>query len=175
MEMDSTRETVRREVEEFLYLEADLLDERRFSEWLELLHPDLEYQMPLRQNVHSQDLGREFTVAGRDILWFDEGKETLTKRVRQLETGEHWAEEPISRVSHLVTNVRVVDFSAESVEVSCRFLTYRNRIDIESDLLIGRRRDTLTKSTTDGSWLLRRRVLLLDQTVLQAKNLTAFL
>ncbi len=30
--------------------------------------------------------------------WFDEGKETLTQRVRQILTGVHWAEEPLSRV-----------------------------------------------------------------------------
>lgn len=160
-------------IEHFLYLEADMLDERRFDEWLDLLHPDLEYTMPVRQNVHSSDSGREFTAAGRDVLWFDEEKETLTKRVRQLQTGEHWAEEPVSRVSHLVTNVRLVSVSEGEVEVSSRFLVYRNRVDAEADTFIGRRRDWLVPAADDG-WLLRRRIVLLDQSVLLAKNLTVF-
>jgi 3-phenylpropionate/cinnamic acid dioxygenase small subunit len=170
--MDAERIRLLREIEEWLYLEADLLDERRFSEWLELLHDDLEYTMPLRRNVHSQDQSRDFTQAGQDMLWFDEGKETLGKRINQLKTGEHWAEEPISRVSHLVTNIRLTDVTDDAVEVSSRFLVYRNRIDVESDTLIGRRRDRLVRH--DGGWLLRKRLILLDQSVLQAKNLTVF-
>jgi 3-phenylpropionate/cinnamic acid dioxygenase small subunit len=159
-----------KDAEQFLYLEADILDERRWDEWLELLHDDLEYSMPLRQNVHSSELDREFTIPGNDILWFDEGKDTLTKRVRQFQTGEHWAEEPVSRVTHLVTNVRIVDSSEALLDVSSRFVVYRNRVDTESDTFIGRRRDSLVR--VDGAWLLRKRLLLLDQNVLLAKNLT---
>ena len=39
-----------REVEQFLYKEARLLDSRRFSEWLELFSDDLRYWMPTRSN-----------------------------------------------------------------------------------------------------------------------------
>jgi 3-phenylpropionate/cinnamic acid dioxygenase small subunit len=170
--MDDSRLQLLRSVEDFLYLEADLLDDRRFPEWLDLLHDDLEYSMPLRQNVHSSEASREFTVPGRDVLWFDEGKDSLEMRVRQLQTGEHWAEEPYSRVSHLVTNVRIVEHSAEAVEVSSRFLISRNRVDIESDTFIGRRRDVLVPA--NSGWLLRKRLIVLDQRVLLAKNLTIF-
>jgi 3-phenylpropionate/cinnamic acid dioxygenase small subunit len=170
--MDSDRQTLLREVEEFLYLEADLLDERRFKEWFETLHEDLEYSVPLRRNVHSQSTADEFSREGRDILWFDEDKKTLGKRIAQFETGEHWAEEPVSRASHLVTNVRLTSVSESEVEVSCRFLVYRNRVDTEADTLIGRRRDTLVRS--GEQWRLRKRVVLLDQSVLMAKNLTVF-
>jgi 3-phenylpropionate/cinnamic acid dioxygenase small subunit len=37
------REEIIREVEQFLYREARLLDERRFHEWLELLTEDIRY------------------------------------------------------------------------------------------------------------------------------------
>lgn len=161
-------------VEQFMFREADLLDERRFREWLDLLHEDLEYQVPLRRNVHSRQMDRENTNAGVDVMWFDEDKETLRKRVIQLETGEHWAEEPISRVSHLVSNVRVVHVDDDSVQVTSRFLVYRNRVDTETDTLVGRRFDTLVRGAA-GSWLLRKRVALIDQSVLMAKNLTVFL
>ena len=43
-------EDVIREVEQFLYREARLLDERRFHEWLELLTDDVRYWMAGRRN-----------------------------------------------------------------------------------------------------------------------------
>jgi 3-phenylpropionate/cinnamic acid dioxygenase small subunit len=167
------RVMLRQDVEDFLYLEADLLDERRYDEWLELLAEDLEYSMPLRRNVHFQDLANlENTRAGEDILWFDEDKTTLAKRVLQLQTGQHWAEEPLSRVSHLVTNIRLQSVDDDEVVVSCRFLVYRNRVESETDMWVGRRQDTLRRNS--DSWKLRRRRLLLEQNVLLAKNLTVF-
>src|SRR5712691_7853010 len=120
-----------KEVEEFLFYEADLLDYRQYSQWLELLTEDIRYFMPLVRNVKYGDWEREFTREGQDIAWFDEGKETLTQRVRQIETGIHWAEEPSSRASHLITNVRVIDArpdlaNATEVETSMRYFAYRN-------------------------------------------------
>ncbi len=41
----------KREMEEFLYDEANLLDERRFREWLDTLAEDLRYFMPMEYNV----------------------------------------------------------------------------------------------------------------------------
>ena len=38
------------EIEQFLLDEADLLDERRFEEWLELMTDDVHYWMPTRAN-----------------------------------------------------------------------------------------------------------------------------
>jgi 3-phenylpropionate/cinnamic acid dioxygenase small subunit len=40
-----------REIEQFLYMEAELLDERRFSEWIDLIAEDIHYHMPIRRNV----------------------------------------------------------------------------------------------------------------------------
>ena len=97
------------EIAEFLYTEAELLDERRYDDWLALLADDIRYWMPMRRNVKFGDeTGREFTREGADIAWFDEGKETLTRRVKQIQTGIHWAEEPQSRIAHLVSNVQLL-------------------------------------------------------------------
>jgi Ring hydroxylating beta subunit len=116
-----TRALLKQEIEDFLYHEADLLDERRYDEWLSLLAEDVRYWMPMRRNVKLDDREREFTREGRDISWFDEGKETLTRRVRQIQTGIHWAEEPVSRISHLLSNIQLVEVNpsaAEPAEVS---------------------------------------------------------
>ena len=165
---------LRSEVSDFLYREADLLDERRYEEWLDMLAEDYRYSVPLRMNVHFDDVDElETTRAGSEICWFDEGKETVGQRVQQLMTGKHWAEEPVSRVSHLVSNIRLESVELPEVEVSCRFLVYRNRVADETDFLVGRRHDRVRR-TGDSSWQVCRRELLLDQSVLLAKNLSIF-
>jgi len=166
-----------REVEELYYYEADLLDFRQYSQWLELLTDDVRYFMPLVRNIKYGDWDREFTREGQDIAWFDEGKVTLTQRVRQIETGIHWAEEPSSRASHLITNVRVLDArpnlaNPTEVDTSARYFAYRNRLETETDILVGKRMDTLRK--VDGEWKICKRTIILDQNVLLAKNLTIF-
>jgi len=161
-----------REIEAFLYAEAELLDERRFEEWLDLLTEDVRYWMPMRRNVKFGEQTRENTRERQDMNWFDEGKETLTQRVRQILTGVHWAEEPLSRVCHMVSNVQILQASAEEVTVSSRFLVYRNRLETETDFFVGKRQDVLRK--VNGQWKIARRQIILDQNVLLAKNLTVF-
>ena len=172
-----TRLLLTQEVTEFLYREAELLDERRYDEWLALLADDLRYWMPMRRNVKYGEEQREFTREGQDIAWFDEGKDTLTRRVKQIQTGIHWAEEPVSRISHLVTNVQIVEATpsvaeAREVTVRCRFLIYRNRVETETDILVGKREDLLRRDGED--WRIVRRKIILDQNVLLSKNLTFF-
>jgi 3-phenylpropionate/cinnamic acid dioxygenase small subunit len=165
------------EIAQFLYTEAELLDERRHDEWLALLAEDIRYWMPMRRNVKYGESEREFTRETEDVSWFDEGKDTLTRRVRQIQTGIHWAEEPQSRITHMVSNVQLLSVLPDShapkeVVAKCRFLIYRNRVETETDLLVGKREDTLRREG-DG-WLIRRRKIILDQNVLLTKNLTFF-
>jgi 3-phenylpropionate/cinnamic acid dioxygenase small subunit len=170
------------EIAEFLYCEAELLDERRYEEWLALLADDIRYWMPMRRNVKFGEAEREFTREATDIAWFDEGKDTLTRRVRQIQTGIHWAEEPHSRIAHLVSNVQLVEASPSvadpsEVAVKCRFLIYRNRVETETDLLVGKREDLLRRpsgSKNGDDWRIARRKIILDQNVLLSKNLTFF-
>ena len=162
------------DVSDFLYREADLLDERRYTEWLDLLAEDYRYSVPLRMNVPFSDVARnEATKVDTEVCWFDEPKATVENRVIQLLTGVHWAEEPVSRVSHLVTNLRLTRVQLPEVEVSSRFLVYRNRVSDETDILVGRRTDVLRQD--GGDWKIARRTLLLDQSVLMAKNLSIFI
>jgi 3-phenylpropionate/cinnamic acid dioxygenase small subunit len=167
---------LKQEIEEFLYHEADLLDGRKFREWLDLLAEDLVYFMPIRRNVKfGEHEERENTRQGEGISWFDEDKWTVTKRVEQILTGVHYAEEPLSRVTHMVSNVRLLDVkpSAEDpaeVTVGCRFLVFQSRVEYENYTFIGRRTDILRRN--GDSWLIARRELILEQNVLLAKNLS---
>jgi 3-phenylpropionate/cinnamic acid dioxygenase small subunit len=169
---------LKEEIEAFLYAEAELLDERRYEEWLDLFTDDARYWMPMRRNVPADEVDREFTRERLDVNWFDEGKDTLTRRVKQIRTGVHWAEQPPSRICHIVSNVQISGASGEngapaSVGVKSRFLVYRNRVETETDVLVGKREDLLRR--VNGGWKIARRKIVLDQSVLLAKNLTFFL
>src|SRR6266536_4951655 len=118
--------------------------------------------MPMRRNVPADEAQHEFTRSGADVNWFDEGKDTLTRRVRQIRTGVHWAEQPPSRICHMVSNVQLLAATREGlaatpdgtspseVPVKSRFLVYRNRVETETDLLVGKREDLLRR--VDGGW-----------------------
>lgn len=165
------------EVEQFLYAEAALLDERRFKEWLDLLADDIRYFVPLARNVKFGHQADEFSKERSDIAWMDEGKETLEMRVKQLSTGIHWAEEPVSRVTRMISNVRIIEAgpdpaAPERVTVGSRLLLWRNRQETETDFYIGKRSDVLRRH--GDSWLIERREFTLDQNVLLAKNITTF-
>ncbi|HZF06379.1 MAG TPA: 3-phenylpropionate/cinnamic acid dioxygenase subunit beta [Patescibacteria group bacterium] len=165
------------EVEELLYHEAELLDERRYKEWLDLFTDDARYFMPIRRNVPHDEAEREFTREGTDVNWFDEGKDTLARRVQQILTGIHWAEEPPSRICHMISNVQILRASPDGpspseIAVKSRFLVYRNRVETETDVLVGKREDLLRR--VNGSFKIARRRIILDQSVLLAKNLTFF-
>ncbi|MCP1842777.1 3-phenylpropionate/cinnamic acid dioxygenase small subunit [Bradyrhizobium sp. USDA 4524] len=166
------------DVEDFYYHEADLLDDRRFRDWLELLTDDISYFMPIRRNVKfGQQAARENTKRGEGISWFDEDKWTLTKRVEQILTGVHYAEEPLSRITHMVSNAQIkgaqpdID-AARELDVTSRFLVYQNRVEYETYIFVGRRNDALR--LTDTGWKIARREILLEQNILLAKNLTTF-
>ena len=53
-----------------------------------------------------------------------------------------------------------------------RFLIYRNRVETETDVLVGKREDLLRR--VNGGFKIARRKIVLDQSVLLAKNLTFF-
>ena len=170
---------LRAEIEDVLVTETDLLDERRFDEWLDFLADDIVYFVPMRRNVAAGSIThREATREGSDISWFEDDKWTLTKRVEQIATGVHWAEEPFSRTTHVVAGVQLLAASpsvteADEVTARCRFIVYQNRVEYEEYFFVGKRTDTLRRS--GDQWLLARREVTLDQNVLLAKNLTVFL
>lgn len=169
---------LKREVEEFLFDESELLDRRDFQAWVDTLADDLVYYMPMTFNVKFGDHAtREKTRLEKDISWFNEGKWSIGKRVEQIQTGIHWAEEPLSRVCRLVSNVQISSIHEPGpdcleVGVRSRFLIYQNRCEHEEYYFVGDRSDLIRK--TNGIWKLARREINIHQNVLLAKNLTIF-
>lgn len=158
------------EIEQFLYREARLLDERRYTEWLDLFTDDVRYWMPL---VSTRDRGSREIANERELAYFDDNKQTLTLRVRRLYTGLAFAEEPPSRTRRIIANVEVrVGSSPNELIVNSNFIVYRTRLESDTELFVGRREDTLQR-LGDG-WQIAKRTMILDQNVLAAKNLSIF-
>jgi PAH dioxygenase small subunit len=154
-------------VERFLILEAELLDDARYREWLELLDDRIAYTAPVRTTRRTD--GR---VDATQMHWFDENRATLELRVRRLETDVNWAEEPPSRTRRLVGNVRIVRRPDEEgvVDVRSNLLCHRNRGENPvSDLIAAERRDVLTR--WGDSWRLLAREIRFDHGTLGTKNL----
>ncbi|MGH7331763.1 MAG: 3-phenylpropionate/cinnamic acid dioxygenase subunit beta [Candidatus Rokuibacteriota bacterium] len=178
------RDAVVRKVEQFLYREARLLDERRFHEWLGHLTDDVRYWMSSRSTRYPKSskaiaildpdgaAGEE--LAGKDELAIlDETKETLGGRIARLDTGMAWAEDPPSRTRHIIANIEVEPGDvASELKVYSNFMVYRSRAETEQDFYVGARQDVLRQ--VGREWKIARRRIILDQNVLLAKNVSIF-
>lgn len=164
------------EVTQFLNQEAELLDEGRLREWLDLLTEDVTYQVPIRINKeHGDGEGSRVTGVQEDSFHLDENRDSLEMRVDRVETGFAWAEEPPTRLRHLLGNIRVRRTDdPDRVEVRSNLLLYHTRWDRpEYTVLSGERRDVLVRE--DGGWKLARRLVVLDNTVIPTLNMSFFL
>jgi len=161
------------EIEQFLYWEARLLDERRFEEWLDVLAEDLHYWMPIKSNRLYGDLDREVTRPG-ELAYFDEDKASMWRRLTRLQTGMAWAEDPPSRTRHLVTNITITELDHGIYQADSCFIVYRTRLERDEDTFVGGRTDRLRRTDREPGFELVARTILLDQAVLLAKNLSIF-
>lgn len=163
---------LRAECEEFLYREAQLLDDRDLSAWHDLLAPDVEYRIPIR-TTRERSAETEFS----DVSFhMKEDLSSLRVRVDRMQNDFAWSEDPPSRTRRHVSNVRVVDTDEPAGEVSVRsnLLVYLSRDDqVEPDLLSGERHDELRR--TDDGWELADRTVYLDHTIVPTDSLSILL
>lgn len=164
------------EVEQFLYLEAELLDDWKFDDWLKLFTEDVHYWMPTRSNRLLRERHLEVSAAN-EIAFFDETYVHLQQRLDRLATGLAWSEEPPTRTRHLLTNFRIrpVEDNADELDVKVNFLLYANRLEKDVNLFAGEFTNRLRRSPdTLGGWQISRRKIVLDQSTLLAGGLSIF-
>jgi 3-phenylpropionate/cinnamic acid dioxygenase small subunit len=154
------------EIVDFINLEAHLLDEARYDEWIDMLHPSITYSMPVRLSLMPKD-GPGFVD---DMDYYADDYTSLKTRVARLKTEQAWAEQPGSRTRHLLTNSLIEHHGEGEYLVSTHFLVTRSRADHPYDLFSGDRRDILTRA--NGHLQVRQRTILLDQSVLKSFNLS---
>lgn len=101
----------REQVEAFLYLEARLMDENRYDDWLALFADECTYWIP--SNAEDTDPGRQVSIIYAD-------RRVLANHVRRLVEGRAYAQQPRSRMRRIVGNVEV-DRSEDELVVRANF------------------------------------------------------
>jgi p-cumate 2,3-dioxygenase subunit beta len=112
---------LRAEVEHFLFEEAELLDNWRLNEWVELFTEDAVSLVPALDDPNRDPAQSVFLVA--DDL------PRIRSRVRQLTGETAWAENPRSQTRRLITNVRITAADGAAVCATANFLVHRCRME----------------------------------------------
>ncbi len=117
-------------VEEFLYLEAELIDDWRLPEWSALYTEDARY------DVTSLDSDDPVNSSSRNSLFLlADDKERLTSRAKRLMKRTAHAEFPHSKVRHIISNVRIESTLGGDVRVRANFVVYRTKDDNTSQYM----------------------------------------
>ncbi len=147
----STTAITRADVEDFLYMEADLLDEWRLDDWLLLLTEDAEYFVPSNDALKGNHRTSLYTIA--------DNAERIRQRVIRLNDPNCHAEYPQSRTRRMISNVRILESSDSALTVSANFVCYRYRRYEGIREYVGKYRYVLQR-TESGLRIRERRVLL---------------
>jgi benzoate/toluate 1,2-dioxygenase beta subunit len=107
-------------VQQFLYLEAELLDDRRFDEWLSLFEPEGEYWVPMAWQQPDPH---------QHISLIYENVEVLTMRMQRLKELAALSQRPFSRTCHHVSNITVRQSATEGLSIRATLIVVEYRRD----------------------------------------------
>jgi p-cumate 2,3-dioxygenase beta subunit len=155
----------RAEVEDFLFAEADLLDNWQLEEWLALFDEDRGgFYMPATDSPGSVHTEALFLIAD-DIV-------RLRSRVEQLMSGLTWSENPQSRTNHMISNVRITGTEGDALLVKANFVVFRMRFQ-NIDPYIGKYRYKLLPR--QGTFKILERRVILDLESLRPHGKVSFI
>jgi benzoate/toluate 1,2-dioxygenase beta subunit len=148
---------LRHDVAGFLYHEARLMDESRYSEWLDLWAPDALYWVPCD--------GDDGDPRNRISLIYD-NRARIEDRVFRLNSSSAHSQDPPSRMCRIVGNVQVLsgeaspDSRAEEMTVESSFVLVEVRRG-DKNVYAGR---TIHRLRPDGAGLriVSKKVVLVD-------------
>lgn len=145
------------EIEQFLFTEADLLDTHRQAEWLDLLHDDFSYRMPVPVARDEPAQGQYDAV----LEFANESKSFLSMRFQRLDSDFAWAERPAAFVRHFVSNLRVEELDpGRAWRARTNVMVLRSRLPEGPVAATAGRVDRIERH--DGRLLLRERVVHID-------------
>lgn len=146
----------RDDVTELLYEEAELLDEWRLDEWLQLYTDDASYFIPCNDDPDGDP--------ARSLVLIDDNRLRMESRVDRLNNRRAHREYPHSNVRHLVTNIRLGDREGDELAVRASFAVWRFR-NGEEKHYVGRYYYRLV--VTEGGLRIRSKRVVLDMTTLR--------
>jgi p-cumate 2,3-dioxygenase beta subunit len=154
-------EISRTEIEDFLFLEAALLDDWKLPEWRALFLDECSYLVP---NPSGSD--PYAPVDSTLYLVADDGHH-LTERVKRLGKKTAHSEYPRSHTRHMISNVRILKREAASLRTQCGFVTYRTNQGV-TDVYFGRHEHLLV--TRDGALRISEKRSILDTGTLRPQG-----
>lgn len=160
-----------RAIGKFLLMEARVLDEERYPEWLDLLTEDIRYQIPVAISTYRRT--RQGSTTLKPLFIIDDGFPGLKQRAAREATGLVWLNDPATRHLRIITNIEVeaTDTPNEFL-VRSKFMLFRGRRDKDIVSHAGSREDIL-RQTPQGLRIARRVIHLLERVVMD-KNLNMF-
>ncbi|RLA10079.1 MAG: hypothetical protein DRQ54_00705 [Gammaproteobacteria bacterium] len=138
-------------VTKFLYLEADLMDEHRFDEWLALWSSELLYWVPC--NDDDIDPARQVSLIYDDRV-------ALENRIARLQSPAAHSQIPRSRLRRVLSNIVINDKGAGVVEVSSNFILAESRHH-RQNIFAGKSIHTLVEQE-NNLLMAQKKVLLID-------------
>ena len=111
--------TLRELVEDFLFKEAELLDDWRLDDWVGLFTEDGRYVVPTTDLPEGDPQ--------RDLVFIDDDIARLRARAVRLNSRHAHREYPWSRTRRFVSNVRVEENGDGQLSVTSNVLVYRFR------------------------------------------------
>jgi len=127
----------RAEVEDFLFLEAHLLDEWRMDEWFTLFAGGASYEVP------AAGAGDDVT-SDTALFYIADDYMRLRFRVERLKSPAAHAEFPRSKTIRLISNVRVLGAEDGGWKVRSAFMTQRSKNGV-NDIYVGHHLHRLTR------------------------------
>ena len=151
-------------------IEARLLDNRQYQQWLSLVSEQISYLMPSRVNVQVDNRARgnedmisvERELEDQESMGCPIREETyihLMVRVERAYKINSWSENPPARTRRIVGNIELMAREGDSFSVLSNFHLYYARPGNEDVIYSGQRRDTLL-SQEEGFHIGRREVVM---------------
>lgn len=171
----TTSPELQHHVEQFLFAEAELLDDHRYQDWLALWTEDAHYWIPTRMTRTIRERHQELSPLGAGAHVSDD-YDQLRGRIRAIVSGIHWSEEPPSRTRRLLTNVRINERGDGTLDVRTNFWVYRSRLERHQDWFAGERFDVLRPAEDgfDYPYRIADRKIVFEQTTLLAPSVSIF-
>ena len=119
----------RSDVEDFLFAEASLIDSWKLNEWLDLFTEDGVYYVP------STDVD-PMASPDNNLFYIADDRYRLGERVKRLMKRTAHVEFPRSKLSHMVSNVRIVERKGDETLGSAVFVTHRTKFAV-TDVYFG--------------------------------------
>jgi 3-phenylpropionate/cinnamic acid dioxygenase small subunit len=157
------------QVEQFLFREAEVLDEWKVMAWMEMITFDIDYRIPVRT---ARDADQDDEIFSGQSFHMIEDHGSLAARMKRIGGGYAFSETPRSRVRRHVSNVRVAGVAGDETTVRSNLLFFWARDELER-LISAERQDVLRR--VDGKLRLARRTVLIDHVTLPLPNLSIVL